>query len=115
MPSSMRAPPEATKPTNDAVARLHPLRLPARQHRGADHVQRARVAEGLQPPARVQRARLLLDDRDPARAAVRRPFSESAHLASRQSTALCPPNPNAFEMPIARPFAAASGRASFGT
>jgi hypothetical protein len=76
-------------------------------------VQRARVAEGLEPPVRVERARLLLEDRNAGTAI--RPFSESAHLASRQSTALCPPNPNAFEMPIARPFTPASGRASLGT
>ena len=67
----------------------------------------------LEPPVRVERARLL-DDRQAAVRALNA-FSESAHSASRQSTALCPPNPNAFEMPIARLSPLASGRASCGT
>ena len=45
----------------------------------------------------------------------RQTFSESAHEASRQSTALCPPNPNAFEIPIGRTAPLGSGRASCGT
>jgi hypothetical protein len=103
---------DRTGGADHAVARLHPLRLPARQHRRADHVQRAGIAEGLEPRVRVQRSRLRGDRRAAPGGGA---FSESAHWASRQSTALWPPNPNAFEMPIARPFPPARGRASFGT
>jgi len=42
-------------------------------------------------------------------------LGEGAHAASRQSTALCPPNPNAFEIPMAGLSPFGSGRASLGT
>ena len=75
-----------------AVARRHPLGLAPRQHRRPDHVQRAGVAERLEPPVRVERARLLDDARRPferrmrSARALTRPPGRAPRCARRTRT-----------------------------
>ena len=81
---------------DDAVARRASARDSRRGSTGrADHVQRAR---GRRAP-RAARARRACAAPRRARPLERHASASALTAASRQSTALCPPKPNAFEMP----------------
>ena len=87
---------------DDAVARTRLLAHPARADVGPQQRQRAVVAERLQA---LDRRELVID----------LGYELDRHAASRHSTALWPPNPKAFERPIAGLPSMSRGRALPGT
>ena len=97
-----RAAVDAPGARDHAVAGAGLVAHPARAHVGAQQRQRAGVTERLEA---LERGELLVELGDEL----------DRHAASRQSTALCPPNPNAFDRAIGRFPSISSGRAFPGT
>ena len=98
-----RAAVDRARRAEDAVAVAGLLAHPARAHLGAHQLQRAGVAEHLQPLERAEALVGALDEGE-------------GHAASSTSTALWPPKPNEFETPTAgRPSGTSSGRERPGT
>ena len=99
-----RAPVDPAGGGQNAVALAGLLAHAPRPHLRAHELDRARIAQHLEP---LQRAQALVSES----------FDElQRHAASRTTTALWPPKPSEFEIPTAaRPSGAGSGRAAPGT
>ena len=102
-----RPAPHPARSREHAVAGLGPVADRVAADAGPDQRQRARIEQRLEA---LERARLLRP----------LPDSDAAHAALRQSTALCPPNPNELEIATGRvrmpvPLPLPIGRALSGT